>query len=141
MTISKRNILKDKIIELLKNNKNKAANTFINKELNINPDECTSILAELQSENKVWIKDISGGRYMIYLTANLESILLNESKKAEQERAETLKNWYDTENAKLQFEDYPETKNRAIWSILVSWIAIVLSLISLMQQWMCNKPH
>ena len=37
--------------------------------------------------------------------------------------------WYDTENARRQFEDYPKTKQRAIWAFWISIIAIIVTVI------------
>ncbi len=33
------------------------------------------------------------------------------------------KQWYETENAKKQFEDYPRTKSLAIWAIIIAALA------------------
>ncbi len=52
-----------------------------------------------------------------------------------------IKKWYDSENARLQFEDYPETKSRATWSIYLSWIAIGLTVLTILQRLMCKTPH
>jgi hypothetical protein len=49
--------------------------------------------------------------------------------------------WYESENAKAQFEDYPITQKRAKWSIILAWIAVGLSALTLLQRLMCNTPH
>lgn len=51
-----------------------------------------------------------------------------------------LKHWYETENARNVFEDYPNVKSRLIRSEWTSIFAIIVAAIGIMQPWICNKP-
>lgn len=48
------------------------------------------------------------------------------------------KAWYDTENARRQFEDYPQTKQRAIWAFRLSILAIIVTLVLGLLKLKCN---
>lgn len=39
------------------------------------------------------------------------------------------KMWYDTENAKRQFHDYPKTKLRTIWAFIISIISLGVTIV------------
>lgn len=48
------------------------------------------------------------------------------------------KMWYDTENARRQFEDYPKTKQRTIWAFRLSILAIIITIILGLLKLKCN---
>lgn len=71
-----------------------------------------------------------------------KSFAEEEAKKKEQTELETIsqaKQWFETENARMQFEDYPKTKSRLARSEVISYASIAIALATLMQQWLCNK--
>ena len=47
--------------------------------------------------------------------------------------------WYETENAKQMFEDFPKTKARTIRSEWIAIFALIATVIGLMLQWKCNN--
>lgn len=52
---------------------------------------------------------------------------------------EGLLKWYETENAKQMFEDYPKTKARTIRSEWIAIFAVIATVLGLMLQWKCNN--
>ena len=51
-----------------------------------------------------------------------------------QKERENIKHWYDTENAKIQFEDYPKVKRKANWALWISGCVIILELLKMILQ-------
>ena len=60
-------------------------------------------------------------------------------KEYKKEQEETAKKWYETENARMMFEDYPTTEKRARRSMQISIVTLILAALTLMLQWKCNK--
>jgi hypothetical protein len=46
--------------------------------------------------------------------------------------------WYDTINARRQYEDYPQTRQRALWAFRISILAIVVTIILGLLKLKCN---
>lgn len=48
--------------------------------------------------------------------------------------------WYESENAKKMFEDYPKTESRANWARILAWIAIGLTVIDILLKLIWHTP-
>lgn len=63
------------------------------------------------------------------------SFVKEQSKKDEEGKLR----WYETENAKQAFDDYPNIKNRAKRSEWIAILSLILAVILPMIEWKCNK--
>src|SRR5688572_22103115 len=92
----------------------------------------TLIVIKLMKDED-YIKTVSSsGRMPLLCRLTSKGWEFESFEKIESEKSqERMKQWYDTENAKQIFEDYPNVKSRSKRSEIISWISLLLAAISI----------
>lgn len=98
------------------------------------------VLNFLINDKKYIERRYSGSQYF-NLTSLGMAFISHSSFVKEQEKldAENVLKWYQTENAKQVFEDYPKVDRRAKTSLLLSCLALILAGLSLLTKLRCNN--
>src|SRR4051812_7301657 len=98
------------------------------------PEEEMRIVVRALRDDLELIKDYKPKSFSIRLTEKGWDFTSFEEERKKRESEENKK-WYDTENAKRAFEDYPKIKRRARNSYIISIVSVILTAIGLMIKW------
>lgn len=71
---------------------------------------------------------ITGKGVTLNFNGGYEELFIKENKEVEEQN---IKKWYESENARIQFEDYPITKSNAKLAILLSGISVLIAILSM----------
>ena len=107
----------------------------------ISPHYFNKLFTRYEAEGLLFQHLTTNDGIKLYSLSNTGKDLLKHFLKMEED--ENLKNQKliaDVQKVTDEVVDYPETKYRAKWGYNLSWIAIGLTLIMILQKWMCNKP-
>ena len=99
-----------------------------------------NVLNFLANDKKYIERTYSGGWQHFHLTPSGMAFISHSSFVKEQEKldSDTSLKWYQTENAKKIFEDYPNVNRRSKTSLYLSWFAVGLTVIGLLLKWKCS---
>jgi hypothetical protein len=99
------------------------------------------VLNFLINDKKYIIRQYGQSSQLFYLTSLGMSFISHSSFVKDQEKldAENILKWYQTENAKQVFKDYPKVNNRAKLSLLLSILAVIIAGLTLLIKWQCNS--
>jgi len=101
---------------------------------NIEYSNCMNALSTMVSEGYLKHEEFVQYYHILGVGSILQSNGGYKSKfeKANKEEEESkIKKWYDSENARLQFENYPITKRNAKLAILLSGISVLIAILSM----------
>ena len=97
------------------------------------------VLNFLINDKKYIERHYSGSQYFNLTSLGMAFISHSSFVKEQQKLdGDNILKWYQTENAKQIFDDYPNVDKRAKRSFLLSLLAIILAGLSLLAKWKCN---
>ena len=98
-----------------------------------NPKNIYNVLSDLSTKNLI---ELDSDGY--FLKNNglriIQDIIEQENDEQIDKGLNRKKLWYETENAKKMFDDYPSTKKQARWAIWIAGIAALAALIQMLLQ-------
>lgn len=104
------------------------------------PAQLKQTIAQLDNDKMILLQNSMDNRYMGYYEKNIDTYTIyckiNDGGRNYIE--DSKKNWYDTANAKRQYEDYPKVKKQAKDAIIVSVIAIIVSVVLAVIGWLIS---
>ncbi len=103
--------------------------------LDLNKHEAGLLLTKLVDDKLIFLADsfgletIGNFYYLNPVSSNFEGYVALEEKSQQEKELLTKKTWYESENAKQQFEDYPRTKKLATIACVVSILVLLLEIL------------
>lgn len=110
---------------------------MIAKGVNMRVFEVNGLLAKLVEDKYVLMKELEGfeNSYCINpAQADFEGYETEHTRKTNLSNIESDKLWYETENARKQFESYSSTRIMAIIACVVSVVLLLLEVIKLLSK-------
>jgi hypothetical protein len=121
----------DKILKALNEREHKAIefSAAVCDEIGIDYSNSNRCITQLSNDELT-----EGNMFMVALMPKGEGFSYKIFFEEENKRMEDegLKFWYESENARVQFEDYPVTKKNASVAILLSGISVLIAILSMM---------
>lgn len=117
---------RDKLFEM------RGSLTFLDDKKKIEVAGSTHYRLSLETPNIAEDKNVVADLDNWIIRAKITDLGREEIKEANKKKMESEKMWYDTANAKRQYEDYPLVKRRAKTAIIVSIISVLIALAALL---------